>query len=120
VSVPGVFFSAEISEIPPKTGFTGDHRYFLIPNEISGIPRMCINFTNFDKFWTNLELHLINLGRYLLVFRPVFLVFPKTGFLAAYRYFFPNEKKILGQYYGAAATLHQEIIDDSSPTSETK
>jgi hypothetical protein len=25
---------AEISEIPPKTGFIGDHRYFLIPNEI--------------------------------------------------------------------------------------
>jgi hypothetical protein len=28
------FFSAEISEISPKTGFIGLHRYFLIPNEI--------------------------------------------------------------------------------------
>jgi hypothetical protein len=33
-SHPGFFFSAEISEISPKTGFIGDHRYFLIPNEI--------------------------------------------------------------------------------------
>jgi hypothetical protein len=49
----------------------------------------------FDKFWTNLELRLTNFGRYLPVFRPVFLVFSKTKFLAAYRYFFPNEKKIL-------------------------
>jgi hypothetical protein len=48
---------------------------------------------NFDKFWTNLELLLINLGRYLPVFRPIFPVFSKTGFLATYRYFFPNEKK---------------------------
>jgi hypothetical protein len=47
----------------------------------------------FDKFWTNLELHLTNLGRYLPVFRSVFLVFSKTGFFAAYRYFFPSEKK---------------------------
>jgi hypothetical protein len=47
----------------------------------------------FDKFCTNLELHLTNLGRYLPVFWSVFLVFSKTGFLAAYRYFFPNEKK---------------------------
>jgi hypothetical protein len=30
----GFFFSAEIFEISPKTGFIGDHRYFLIPNEI--------------------------------------------------------------------------------------
>jgi hypothetical protein len=30
----GNFFSAEISEISPKTGFTGGHRYYLIPNEI--------------------------------------------------------------------------------------
>jgi hypothetical protein len=30
----GFFFSAEISEISPKTGSIGDHRYFLIPNEI--------------------------------------------------------------------------------------
>jgi hypothetical protein len=30
----GFFFSAEISEISPKTSFIGDHRYFLIPNEI--------------------------------------------------------------------------------------
>jgi hypothetical protein len=44
----------------------------------------------FNKFWTNLELLLTNLGRYSPVFWPVFL---KTGFLAAYRYFFPNEKK---------------------------
>jgi hypothetical protein len=28
------FFSADISEISPKTGFIGDHRYSLIPNEI--------------------------------------------------------------------------------------
>jgi hypothetical protein len=32
---PGFFFSAEISEISPKTGFIGDHRYFQIPNKIS-------------------------------------------------------------------------------------
>jgi hypothetical protein len=44
----------------------------------------------FNKFWTNLELRLTNLGRYSPVFWPVF---PKTGFLAAYRYFFPNKKK---------------------------
>jgi hypothetical protein len=31
---PGFFFSAEISEIWPKTGFIGDHRYFQIPNDI--------------------------------------------------------------------------------------
>jgi type II secretory pathway component PulM len=49
----------------------------------------------FDKFWTNLELRLTNLGRYLPVFRSVFPVFAKTEFLAAYRYFFPNEEKIL-------------------------
>jgi hypothetical protein len=30
----GIFFSAEISEISPKTGFIGDHRYVVIPNEI--------------------------------------------------------------------------------------
>jgi hypothetical protein len=30
----GFFFSAEISEISPKTGFIGDYRYFLIPSEI--------------------------------------------------------------------------------------
>jgi hypothetical protein len=30
----GFFFSADISEISPKTGFLGDHRYFIIPNEI--------------------------------------------------------------------------------------
>jgi hypothetical protein len=30
----GFFFSAEISEISPKTSFIGDPRYFLIPNEI--------------------------------------------------------------------------------------
>jgi hypothetical protein len=57
-----------------------------------GIHRICLNFKNFDKFWTNLELRLTNLGRYLPVFWPVF---PKTGFLATYRYFFPNEKKTL-------------------------
>jgi hypothetical protein len=34
VWVAGFFFSAEISEISPKTGFIGGHRYFLIPNEI--------------------------------------------------------------------------------------
>jgi hypothetical protein len=35
-SVPrtGFFFSAEISEISPKTGFIGDPRFFVIPNEI--------------------------------------------------------------------------------------
>jgi hypothetical protein len=49
----------------------------------------------FDKFWTNLELRLTNLGRYLPIFWPVFLVFSKTEFLAAYWYFFPNKKKIL-------------------------
>jgi hypothetical protein len=50
----------------------------------------------FDKFSTNLELRVTNFGRYLPVFWPVFPVFSKTGFLAAYRYFFPNEKKIIG------------------------
>jgi hypothetical protein len=34
LSPSGFYFSAEISEISPKTGFTGDHRYFLVPNEI--------------------------------------------------------------------------------------
>jgi hypothetical protein len=33
-SSAGFFFSAEISKISPKTGFIGDHRYFLIPDEI--------------------------------------------------------------------------------------
>jgi hypothetical protein len=33
-SCAGFFFSADISEISPKTGFIGDHRYSLIPNEI--------------------------------------------------------------------------------------
>jgi hypothetical protein len=41
---------------------------------------------------------LPNLGRYLPVFRPVFPVFPKTGFFATYRYFFTNEKKNLDSY----------------------
>jgi hypothetical protein len=40
----------------------------------------------FDEFWTNLELRLTNLGRYLPVFRPVIPVFPKIVFLAAYRF----------------------------------
>jgi hypothetical protein len=35
VTQPRVFFSAEISEISPETGFTGHHRYFPISNEIS-------------------------------------------------------------------------------------
>jgi hypothetical protein len=50
----------------------------------------------FDEFWTNLELRLTNLGRYLPVFRPVIPVFPKIMFLAAYRYFFQTRKKSLG------------------------
>jgi hypothetical protein len=64
----------------------------------AGIHKICLNFKNFDKFWTNLELRLTNLGRYLPIFRPVFPVFPKTGFLATYRYFFRNEKKNLGKH----------------------
>jgi hypothetical protein len=80
-----VFLSADISEILSKTGFTSDHRYFLIP--------ICLYFKKNDKFWTNLELCLINLDRYLTVFQPVFPVFMKTGFLAAYRYFFPKREK---------------------------
>jgi hypothetical protein len=42
---------------------------------------------------------LTNLGQYLPVFRPVFTVFPKTGFLATYRYFFLNEKKNLAAHH---------------------
>jgi hypothetical protein len=91
--VNNFFFSAEMSEISPKTGFTGGHRYFLIPTKFSGIQRICLNFKNFDKVWTNLELCLTNLGRYLPVFRLVFPIFPKTGLLATYRYIFPSEEK---------------------------
>jgi hypothetical protein len=50
------FFSAEISEISPKTSFTGDHRYFLIPNEIFRYSKNMSKFKKFDQFWTNLEL----------------------------------------------------------------
>jgi hypothetical protein len=43
----GFFFSAEISEILPKTGFTGGHRYFLIPNEIFWISKNMFKFYEF-------------------------------------------------------------------------
>jgi hypothetical protein len=41
---PGFYFSAEISEISSKTGFTGYHRYLLIPNKIFRFSQIMFKF----------------------------------------------------------------------------
>jgi hypothetical protein len=46
-SATGFYFSVEISKISPKTGFTGDHRYFLIPNEIFRFSQIVIKIQKF-------------------------------------------------------------------------
>jgi hypothetical protein len=87
----GFYFSAEISDISAKTGFTGYNRYFINTERFFSVfTNYVSDFRNFDELRTNLQVQLANFGRYLLVFRPVFL---ETGYIAAYRYFSPNEKK---------------------------